>query len=80
MFALTDDAFNNLPTDIVNAIQSGNWELAFDIVSYHITKDIFLLASLQNNGLYDTMLPNSQLRFNTYPSGAVKVCIANSFL
>ncbi|XP_076106642.1 transforming growth factor-beta-induced protein ig-h3-like [Mytilus galloprovincialis] len=73
VFAPSDAAINNLPPEIVKIFNFGNWELAFDIVSYHITKDIFLLASLQNNGLYDTMLDNSQLRFNVYPKGNSKV-------
>ncbi|CAG2223973.1 unnamed protein product [Mytilus edulis] len=71
VFAPSDAAINNLPPEIVKIFNFGNWELAFDIVSYHITKDISLLASLQNNGLYDTMLDNSQLRFNVHTiSGA----------
>ena len=51
----------------------------FDIVSYHITSDVYLIASMQNNGLYDTMLENSQLRFNKYPQVKVIYLMGSKF-
>lgn len=79
VFAPADAAFNNLPPKIQKIFDFGNWELMFDIVSYHITSDVYLIASMQNNGLYDTMLENSQLRFNKYPQVKVIYLMGSKF-
>ncbi|XP_062617386.1 periostin-like [Saccostrea cucullata] len=67
VYVPNEDAFSNLPPSVVKKLQNdGNWQLLYDITSYHITRGNLSFTNWTNNRLIPTLQGGSSIRLNIY--------------
>ncbi|XP_033745067.1 uncharacterized protein SYNPCC7002_A0175-like [Pecten maximus] len=70
IFAPSDDAFNKLPTDVLNAL-SQNVSLLQEVLKYHVVRGDILSSDLINDFTLPTLLPYRKIRINMYKNNTL---------
>lgn len=70
IFAPTDDAFNKLPADVLNAV-SQNVTLLQNVLKYHVVNGDILSSDLINDFTLPTLLPYRKIRINMYKNNTI---------
>ncbi|OWF36314.1 transforming growth factor-beta-induced protein ig-h3-like [Mizuhopecten yessoensis] len=70
IFAPSDDAFNQLPPDVLNALKQ-NVSLLKDVLKYHVVRGDILSSDLINDFVLPTLLPYRKIRVNMYQNNTI---------